>query len=143
MIDELEDNAYPGSQLEQLVDARHTKTGKLHLVRDRSTNAIYLHGRVSTPGSSEALVHLPDIPNSHQTSVSLALPAPDDEWTRVIWNQCRQNSYSLLDPVNPFIPCIISKRHTAPQNQGSIEKRLSSTAEEDFEEPPVVRRRLY
>jgi hypothetical protein len=78
--------------------------------RRESTNSVVLQLRSQEAQGEYLLTHLPRIHGQEQTYISLLRFSEHDRWVRLIWNKGHQESYSLQDPVNPYLPCIISRK---------------------------------
>lgn len=75
---------------------------------------------------SRVLLHLPRLVPGEQTFVSLLEFSKNDEWVRMVWNQAQQDSYSVRDQANPYLPAIISRKRAALDQPAYVPKRISS-----------------
>jgi hypothetical protein len=113
--------------------------GSWSVERSRDTNAVILQSRTGEEEGSFFLAHLPRMHNNEQKFVSLLKFSENDGWVRLVWNQGPQKSYSCQDPINPYLPCIISRKSETIEYQPGY-KTLKRSAE--GESGALVKKRL-
>jgi hypothetical protein len=113
--------------------------GAWSVERSHWTNAVVLHSRARDEDGHFLLAHLPRLRNNEQTFVSLLKFSENDRWVRLVWNQGPQESYSCQDPINPYLPCIISRKSETIEYQPGY-KTLKRSAE--GESRALVKKRL-
>lgn len=85
-----------------------------YLRRDGLTNAVVLQPHRSDLLGQNTdgflMAHLPRLNSRERTYVSLLKFTKSDRWVRLVWNKGAQESYSVRDPVNPYLPSIMARR---------------------------------
>jgi hypothetical protein len=116
----------PKSQSVSVLVENGASTGGRSLYRDQVTSAVILQDPTYSGDSSDAvLAHLPHSVRREQTFVSLLNFRSTDEWIRMVWNKGAQESYSVHDEVNPYLPSIISRKRVLASEVDTA-KRLRS-----------------
>lgn len=93
------------------------------LRRDHPTNAVILENHVPSNKAKLVLAHLPRLHNGEQTFVSLLHFADNDGWMRMVWNKGPQESYSVRDDANPYLPSIIARKRGLAGDEQTAKRR--------------------